>query len=208
MPKYEYAKVAPDGSIMEVTAVDAPLVGIDHSHENKPRWLPVETEQDECDPVSQIIVPHPLVVDGARVLRRFEAVAKSAEDIANMIAGRCNEIEGVFQRLWQLPIQFTVNGEDYEFHADQEAVDNIMGCLMAYREGEAIGIALPDPRNWTPKGFDKPIAISRAQLTQLGLAIYARKDALFACKKAKQAQVRGMSDAHEIDSYDVSVGWE
>ena len=52
---------------------------------------------------------------------------------------------------------------------------------------------------------------TRSFVTQepgLGAAIASRKDALFAAKKAKQAEVAGLTSVAALAAYDVAVGWE
>ena len=168
---------------------------------NKPRMLPVI--ETPYDPITH--VDDGFDVQATQVVRLVRV--KNADEIESMRERKSNEIESEFASRWQLPITHSVSGQSYEWHADQEAVDNITGVLLAYGEAERIGLTLPDPRNWTPKDSLAPVSITRAELIGLGLAIAARKDALFVTKKQKQYAVTQLSDPAAIDSYD-AAGWD
>lgn len=203
----EYAKVQ-NGAVLEYQDFAKPIDDQTKIISTKPKWLPVEVEGADFNPVTQARSDDfQLVIERARVVRRFTVRDKNADDLAAMRDKKNNALEAEFQRLWQLPIVFALGKTDYTWHADKEAVNNIMGCLMSYRESEAIGADLPDPREWTPKGSLTPVSISRLQLTGLGLAIGARKDALFVKKKDKQGQLAALIDPAKIDAYDPLADW-
>lgn len=203
-----YAKVL-NGEVLEYQDFAVPVDDQSKMASHKPKWLAVEVEGLEFNPVTQACSPDfQLVIERSRVVRRFTVRDKNADDLSAMRESKKYLLEAEFQRLWQLPIVFALGQTEYTWHADQEAVDNIMGCLMSYREGEAIGIDLPDPREWTPKDSIAPVTVSRAQLTGLGLTIAARKDALFAKKKEKQGELAALTDPAKIDAYDALADWD
>lgn len=119
------------------------------------------------------------------------------------IAAKDTDIESEFARLHQAPILHTVGGVEREFHADVEAVTNIMGVVLLINSG----VPVPDPRPWTPRGSLTPVDVTHAELIGLGAAIASRKDQLFAAKKAKQAAVAAMADVAAVEAFDVEADW-
>lgn len=196
-----------DGEILEFRA-DAPNVDQSTLAEGKPRLLPVEVIAEEYDPVSEVLEGPTYEVEASRVVERFTARAKNSDEIAAMKVRKDAAIEAEFHRLYNLPIAFAVGEAAYTFHADEQARENITGVLMAYREAADLGLSLPDSRPWTPMNEGAPISITRAQLAALGIAIAARKDALFTIKKMKQAALAAMTDPAVINAVDPLAGWE
>lgn len=176
--------------------------------EGKPRWLPVDVEEDAFDPVTQVREGPTYEVEAARVVEHYTSRAKNEDEIAAMKADKDAAIEAEFHRLYNLPIAYTVGGTEYTFHADDQARENITGVLMAYREAADLGLTLPDPRPWTLMNVDAPVSISRAELAGLGIAIAARKDALFTVKKVKQAALATLTDPAAINAVNPLSGWE
>lgn len=174
----------------------------------KPRILPVETESDPFDPISQVREGPTYEVEEARVVERFTSRPKNENEIAAMIAEKDAQIEAEFYRLYNLPIMHEVSGQEYEFHADGAARETIQGVLDMYNEGDRMCDPRPDPRPWTPKGEPAFVMITRNELALLGIAIGERKDALYVVKKTKQAALAAMTDPADIDAVDPLTGWE
>lgn len=130
-------------------------------------------------------------------------IAPDAPTLSELIAAKDAAIEAEFQARTSAPIAHTVGGVSYDFHADAEAIINISGVVLLI----ASGVSVPNPRSWTPVGTFTPIDITHAELIGLGAAIAARKDALFAIKKLKQAAVAAMTDAGDVAAYDAAAGW-
>lgn len=198
--------VVKDGEILGYRA-EAPNVDQSTLAEGKPRILPVEREEAPFDPVTQVREGPSYEVESTRVVERFTSRAKNGDEIAAMKAAKDTAIEAEFQRLYNLPILFTVGEVEYTFHADEQARENITGVLMAYREAADLSLAMPDPRAWTPMDSG-PISITRAELAALGIAIAARKDALFTVKKVKQAALAALTDPGAINAVNPLAGWE
>lgn len=163
----------------------------------KPRWLPVV--DNEYDPIAQM--RGEMVVEETRILR--PARDKTVDEVAEMRAAKDEAIDAEFQRLFRLPINFTVGGQAYDFHADEDALQNIMGVVILINSG----VPVPNPRKWTPKDVLIPIDITHAEIVGLGAAIAARKDALFIKKKQKQYALSLLTDPVEIYAIDVTEGW-
>jgi hypothetical protein len=119
------------------------------------------------------------------------------------IAAKDAEIERKFQERYQLPILHQVGGVAREFHADAEAVTNIMGVVLLILSG----ISVPNPRPWTPRGSMTPVDVTHAELIGLGAVIAARKDLFFVAKKAMQAAVAAMTDVEAVLAVDAAAGW-
>lgn len=174
---------------------------------NKGRWLPRLVTGPDHDPTTEVREGPTVTVGDNDVVYAYTVRAKTGAELDALIAGKDAAIEREFDQRWTSHITFAVDGVDYQWHADRDAVTNIAGVLQAYREGPEVGYNPPDPRTWNPVGAG-PVVVTRADLTLLGLAIAGRKDALFAIKKAKQAAVAALTNAADIIAYDPADGWE
>jgi hypothetical protein len=196
-----------DGQIVDFRDY-APNVDHDKLSPGKPKMLIVETVIDPFDPVTQVQEGPTYEFEEDRVVERYTSRAKNADEIEAMKAEKDAAIEAEFRRLYCAPILYAVGGQEYEFHADPDARENIQGVLQMYREAALVGLTLPDPRPWTPKGFADPIQISRAQLAGLGILIGARKDGLHTIKKARQKALSLLTDPADIHAVDPASGWD
>lgn len=198
-----YARVK-DGEILEYQEISYPIQDQFSLHPNKPRLLPVVEDRPEYDPASEALDGPDTIVGATQVTKRWTKRAKTQDEIDVMIASVDARIEREFDRRWTAPIAHTINGVEYMWHADRDAVTNIMGVMLS---AQATGSGLDTARTWTPVGSDVGVQVTITDVIALGRAIAQRKDALFATKKAKQAQLKTMSPT-EIAAYDVTVGWE
>lgn len=197
----EYALVK-DGAVIEYRG-DAPNVDQTKLAANKPRMLPVLEERPEYDPASEVIEGPDIVVGATQVTKRWTKRAKTQDEIDAMIAVVDRRLEREFERLWTAPIAHTINGVEYLWHADRDAVTNIMGVMLS---AQATARGLDTERTWTPIGSNVGVPMTIADVIALGLAIAQRKDVLFALKKAKQAQLKTLLPA-DLAAYDVTAGW-
>lgn len=197
----EYALVK-DGAVIEYRG-DAPNVDQTQLAPNKPRMLPVIEDRPEYDQASEALDGPETVIGATQVIKRWTKRVKTQSEIDAMIASVDARIEREFERRWTEPIAHTINGVEYTWHADRDAVTNIMGVMLS---AQATGAGLDTARTWTPVGSDVGVQVTIADVIALGMAIAQRKDALFATKKAKQAQLKTRSPS-EIVAYDVTVGW-
>ena len=94
-----------------------------------------------------------------------------------------------------------MGGISYEWHADDDALQNIMGIVLLINSG----VPVPDPRPWTPKGAWTPVGITHAELIGLGAAIAARKDSLFIAKKTKQTEIAGLDTVGAVEAFDTTL---
>lgn len=189
-----------DGAILEYRDA-APNVDQATLHPSKPRLLPVVVDRPDYDPQTQVMTGPAYEVEAARVVERYTARTKNEDEAALLIAAKDAEIEAEFNRRKSAPIAFEVEGKLYDFHADQGAVENIMGLAILAGQGIA-----QNPRNWTPLGSADPV--ENVNVVLLGAVIAARRDALFIVKKAKQKALAAMTDPAEIAAIDPAAGWE
>ena len=111
------------------------------------------------------------------------------------------QVEIEFHKRASEPIAHVVGGLSYEWHADNDALQNIMGIVLLINSG----VPVPDPRPWTPKGSSTSVSITHAELIGLGAAIAARKDALFVAKKAKQAEIAELDTVEAVAAFDTTL---
>ncbi len=176
--------------------------------EGKPRWLPVEVDEDAFDAISQVQEGPTYEVEAARIVERYTSRAKNADEIEEMRQQKDAAIESVFVQLCDAHIAYTVDDVEYMFHGDAEARENIMGILAMYNEAEAMGLPVPPTRNFNPVDTDDPIQMTRNDFRLLGMLIGQRKDVLHTIKKARQKAVKLMTDPTEIHAVDPTTGWE
>lgn len=169
----------------------------------KPRMLPVVEERAEYDLASEALDGPDIVISDTQVTKRWTKRAKTQAEIDDIIDVIDIKIEREFERRWTAPIAHTINGVDYIWHADRDAVTNIMGVMLS---AQAAGIGTGTARTWTPIGSNVGVQVTIADVIALGLAIAQRKDALFATKKLRQAALKTMSPS-DLVVYDVSAGW-
>lgn len=171
---------------------------------SKPRILPRVEVRPDYDPVSEALDGPVVEIGSVEVTYTWTKRAKNAGEIATMAREKDEQIEAEFERRWAAPIEHAVNGIAYRWHADRDAVTNIMGVMLS---AQARGLSTSTVRTWTPCESNTPVEVTIADVIAIGLAIVQRKDALFAIKKVRQAALAAMSAA-EIDAIDASVGWE
>lgn len=174
----------------------------------KPRMVPVVTIQPAFNPVTHVQEGPAYEVEANRVVEHYTNRQKNPAEIAEMIAEKDAAIEAEFGRLYRLPITYTVGGVEYQFHANDQARENMTGVLQMYYEADRLLAPLPDPRTWTPLGSNDPIQITRAELAVLAMMIGARKDALHTIKKARQKALSAMTNPVLIDAVDPLAGWD
>ena len=188
-----------DGVVID-TADRIPEGSLQEPRGAKPYWLPrVDVMPDEHDDDTEVL-DESIEIAGGQVTRTYTARARTADEWASLRAPVLARLEAEFRRRWQSPIDYL----GATWHADQEAVNNISGVVLLI----AAGVPVPNPRPWTPRGSFTPVEVTHAELVGLGAAIASRKDALFAAKKAKQAEVAGLTSVAALAAYDVAVGWE
>lgn len=107
------------------------------------------------------------------------------------------------RRLEDYSVTVTISGNDYPFGCDSESRDNIMGLNTAI----AIGIAVPNPRDYTPKGYLTPVQCTHADLAAIGAALLTAKDTFIASYLVHKAAISALTTSIEVAAYDITTGW-
>lgn len=190
------------GAVVEIIDIAgvAPAGSVIGEHATKPYLLPVEDTLPEFDAVSEVREGPVVTVGKDKVTRVWTVRAKYSGELAALRAAAKFRVEREFQARAKASVAYL----DATWHADDEAVQNIMGVVLLI----ATGAPVPNPRPWTPQGSLTPVDLTHAQIIGLGATIAARKDALFIIKKQKQAAIAALTDAHEIADYDAAAGWD
>lgn len=190
------------GEIVEILDIPggAPAGSVVGAHSTKPYLLPVEETRPEVDPVAEIEEGPTVTIGKDKVVRVWTVRAKNSGEIDALRVAAKRRVEREFQARAKAPVAYL----NETWHADDEAVQNIMGVVLLI----ATGAPVPNPRPWTPQGSLVPVDLTHAQIIGLGATIAARKDALFVIKKQKQAAIAALTDAHEIADYDAASGWD
>jgi hypothetical protein len=100
-------------------------------------------------------------------------------------------------------ITVSIDGVPHNFGCDSETRDNIIGINVAI----AVGLPIPNPRSWMPKGEIEPIAVSHLELAQIGGAILAKKDELIATYFSHKAAIMNETNVEMLLSYDETYGY-
>lgn len=195
-----YAKVLA-GEIVEILDIPggAPAGSVVGEHPAKPYLLPVEDSRPEVDPVSGVEEGPVITIGKDKVTRAWTVRAKNSGEIDLLRAAARRRVEIEFQTRITAPITYI----GHTWHADAEAVRRLMGVKLL-----TLGLDQQTTRSWTPYGSLTGVTVTYAQLEALGAAIAAREEGLFVKKKAKQAAIAALADAHEIADYDATAGWD
>lgn len=89
------------------------------------------------------------------------------------------------------------------FGCDRVTQENIIGINVAI----AVGIPVPNPTQWTPKGYPFPIAVTHTELAYIGGAILNKKNELYTIYFNHKANILMTSDYDTIAAYDVTTGY-
>lgn len=103
----------------------------------------------------------------------------------------------------QAIVTVDIGANTYAFGCDQETRDNIIGINTAI----AVGVAVPNPRNWMPKGEVVPISVTHTDLANIGAAILAKKDEYFQVYFTHKAAILTETDAATLLDYDEITGY-
>ena len=176
----------------------APAGSVVGAHASKPYLLPIEDTRPALDAVAEV-EEGPVVTIGAdKVTRVWTVRPKNDGELDALRNAARRRVESEFAARIAAPIDLL----GHTWHADAEAVRRLMGVKLL-----TLGLDQQATRSWTPWGSLTGVTVSYAQLEAIGAAIAAREDALFVKKKAKQAAIAALTDAHEIADYDAATGW-
>ena len=89
------------------------------------------------------------------------------------------------------------------FGCDKNTQENIIGINTAL----AVGIPIPNPTNWTPKGYPFPVPVTHTELVMIGGAILNKKNELYTVYFTHKANIMMTSDYDTIQAYNVTTGY-
>lgn len=89
------------------------------------------------------------------------------------------------------------------FGCDRNTQENIIGINTAL----AVGIPIPNPTSWTPKGYPFPVPVTHTELVMIGGAILNKKNELYTVYFTHKANIMMTSDYETIQSYNVTTGY-
>lgn len=167
---------------------------------HKARYLPRVEVKPDFDSISEVLEGPEVTFPGDSVVYTWTVRPKNADEIAELINQKRAEIAGEFERRWTAPIEVAVSGVSYLWDADTDSITNIMGVILS---AQVMGVPESQTRTWTPSVSDTPVELTIGDVAALGVAIAQRKDALFAIKKMRQAQVSQMTSPQEIHDYPI-----
>lgn len=195
-----YARIQA-GEIVEIVDLPggAPAGSVVGAHASKPYLLPIEDTRPPVDAVAEVEEGPVVTILADKVTRVWTVRAKTSGELDALRAAARRRVESEFAARIAAPIDLL----GHTWHADAEAVRRLMGVKLL-----TLGLDQQATRSWTPWGSLTGVTVSYAQLEAIGAAIAAREDALFVKKKAKQAAIAALTDAHEIADYDAAAGWE
>ena len=194
------AKIA-NGVVVEIR--DYPIHDIDF-HQAHSNWRPVIddfSEGPDYDPRYQTIEGPIYDVQEMVVYRSWN---RSDIDPAILQDARVQDAwKMLLNKISDYYVIVPINGVDYKWGCDSESQENIIGINLAI----AMGVNVPNPRPWTPKGEVTPVMCSYDDLKTIGTALLAAKDAFMAVYFTHKAAIKTSTDSHFIAYYDVSTGW-
>lgn len=197
----EYARVSPEGEILERVWLDAaPPVTL---AANKPRLLPIVEEGANFDPVSQVREGPETTVEPERVLVAWTVRAKSEAELAAIIEAKVADLEIEYRRRNALPFEAEVDGVVRTWHGDPEGMGNVEGINILIACNPAL---VSNPRPWKPYEAEL-INVSHDGFAAIGLAFAARKDLNFATLQSLKAAVRALTDPAAVAAFDPLAGW-
>lgn len=96
-----------------------------------------------------------------------------------------------------------IGGVEYQFGADRETRENIIGLNTAI----AVGVSIANPRPYFPKGALAPIMLTHADFALIGGALLAVKDAYMTAYLTHKATIMSLTDGATVLAYDLNTGW-
>lgn len=176
MPLYAVVKAG------EITGYRSTAPNVDQSTlaEGKPRILPVEVENEEFDPITEVRTGPEMIVESIRVRKVYTVRDKSEDEIAAMKAAKVSAIKA-------------------------EAQKRILAIMPAYQQTNwlAKGMEMsmvhgPDPASWP---------VEQQQAANVVLTKWAQIEAIRARSNEVEADVLALTDPADVHAFDTE-GWE
>lgn len=94
-------------------------------------------------------------------------------------------------------------GDVCQFQCDTDSRENIIGINTAI----SIGLSVPNPRPWTPKGAQTPVMVTHEEFAAIGQAILNKKDELYQIYFAHKTAINALSGYWDVITYDYTTGY-
>lgn len=130
----------------------------------------------------------------------------SPTDIVNLQSARITEaFTYMLEKLDDATVNVFITSQNLNcpFGCDKFTQENIIGINTAI----TVGINIPDPRLWSPKGYPYPVNVSHSELAKIGEAIINKKDELYGVYFYHKSNIMMSSDYLTIYNYNFKLGY-
>jgi hypothetical protein len=135
-----------------------------------------------------------------------ENVANLTLDIADVKKQRIQEAFSVLENKLNnavVTVEIASSGNQEPFGCDSTTQNNIIGINAAI----AVGVSVPNPMYWTPKGSTTPVAVTHQELADIGSALLNKKNDLYQVYFVHKANINNCSTLDEVYKYDYSLNY-
>lgn len=95
------------------------------------------------------------------------------------------------------------SGANTPFGCDTFSRENIIGINTAI----SIGLPVPNPRAWTPKGSLTPVDVTHQDFAIIGGAMIQKKDDLYQVYANHKSAIKALQTVEDVLSYDYTTGY-
>lgn len=135
-----------------------------------------------------------------------ENVANLTLDIADVKKQRIQEAFSVLESKLNsavVNVEIASSGNEEPFGCDSTTQNNIIGINAAI----AVGVSVPNPMYWTPKGSTTPVAVTHQELADIGSALLNKKNDYYQVYFVHKANINNCTTLDEVYKYDYSLNY-
>lgn len=135
-----------------------------------------------------------------------ENVEKLTADLADVKKQRIQEAFSVLENKLNnavVTVEIASSGNEEPFGCDSTTQNNIIGINAAI----AVGVSVPNPMYWTPKGSTTPVAVTHQELADIGSALLNKKNDLYQVYFVHKANINNCTTLDEVYKYDYSLNY-
>lgn len=135
-----------------------------------------------------------------------ENVEKLTADLADVKKQRIQEAFSVLENKLNsavVTVEIASSGNEEPFGCDSTTQNNIIGINAAI----AVGVSVPNPMYWTPKGSTTPVAVTHQELADIGSALLNKKNDLYQVYFVHKANINNCTTLVEVYKYDYSLNY-
>lgn len=100
-------------------------------------------------------------------------------------------------------VEIASSGNEEPFGCDNTTQNNIIGINAAI----AVGVSIPNPMYWTPKGSTTPVAVTHQELADIGSALLNKKNDFYQVYFTHKANINNIANLVDLYKYDYSTGY-